>query len=89
MGGPEHLSNEQIVDEIVRALGKRRPKLHIPLALMRPMVRAMETVLPSPPITTAQLAMLSLSNVTDLDSVPTHFGFTPAFLKDKIEYVRR
>ncbi|MBI4320158.1 MAG: complex I NDUFA9 subunit family protein [Chloroflexi bacterium] len=87
VGGPEHLSYEQIVDEIARALGKRGPKLHIPLALIRPMVRAMETLLPSPPITTAQLAMLSLKNVTDLDSVPTHFGFTPAFLRDKLGHV--
>ena len=42
----------------------------------------MQSVLPNPPVTTDQLAMLSKDNVTELDAVPKAFGFQPRSLRE-------
>ena len=44
------------------------------MPLMGFLTRAMEAVIPNPPATTSQLEMLSLDNVTDLDSVSETSG---------------
>lgn len=88
IGGPEHLTYKEMVDAVQEALGRRRPKLHIPLALMKPLARAMEAVLPRPPVTVEQLKMLALDNVTALDAVPRRFGFQPRPLREGIGYIR-
>lgn len=82
IGGPEYYSYNEIIDLIRQKLGVRRPKAHIPLWLMRPVARVLQAVLPSPPVTTDQLAMLSKDNVTALDAVPKAFGFTPASFRE-------
>jgi len=82
IGGPEYYSYNEIIDLIRQKLGVRRPKAHIPLWLMRPAARVLQAVLPSPPVTTDQLAMLSKDNVTALDAVPKAFGFTPASFRE-------
>lgn len=88
-GGPEYLTYEQMVDLVVRTLGLHRWKLHIPMALMTPVATLMERVMPDPMVTPGQLDLLRLDNVADLDSVERLFGFTPARLEEKIEYLCR
>lgn len=89
LGGPEHLSYEDIINLIIRTLGKRRVKVHIPLPLMRPAVWAMERLLPQPPVTSQQLKMLAQDNITDLDVVERWFGFRPTPLTEGMGYIRR
>lgn len=89
LGGPEHLTYEQIVDTIAGTLGRRRPKLHVPVSLMRPVVWAMEHLLSQPPVTTGMLAMLDRDNTTYLDTVERNFGFKPTPLKEALDYIRR
>ncbi len=84
LGGPEHLSFEDIIDMIIRSLRLRRPKFHIPRPLMQPIVWGMEKVLTTPPLTSAQLAMLSRDNITDVDIVEKFFGFKPISLQERI-----
>ena len=88
VGGPDHLSYNEILDIISRTLGVRRLKLHLSAQLMRIMTRAMEKMLPNPPATTSQLEMLSLDNVTDLDSVERNFQMKPRPLAGNIGYIR-
>ncbi|MDP2953009.1 MAG: complex I NDUFA9 subunit family protein, partial [Chloroflexota bacterium] len=88
IGGPEHLSYEEIVDIIIQTLGARRLKVHVPLFVMRPMVWLMERFLSRPPITSGQLAMLALDNITELDAVERAFGFKPTPLREGIGYLR-
>jgi NADH dehydrogenase len=87
LGGPEHLTYEQIISIIMAKLNKRKLKLHFPIPLMRPVVKIMETILPNPPVTTDQLALLGLDNITSLESVHQHFGFHPKRLQDGIDYI--
>ncbi|MEE9201867.1 MAG: complex I NDUFA9 subunit family protein [Dehalococcoidia bacterium] len=89
IGGPEHLGYEEIIDLIIRTLGKRRLKVHIPVPLMRPVVWLMERLLPQPPLTSQQLSMLGRDNITELDAVERWFGFRPTPLGQEIGYIRQ
>jgi NADH dehydrogenase len=87
VGGPEQFTYEELVDAVMRELGVSRPKIHVPLAIMKPTARLMEWVLPRPPVTVEQLKMLALDNVTEPDAVPKSFGFQPRRLADGIGYI--
>jgi len=87
VGGPEQLTYNELIDVISAALGKRRPRVHVPLWLMRPGARVLQSVLSNPPVTTDQLAMLSKDNVAELDAVPRQFGFTPGRLADGLGHL--
>lgn len=89
IGGPEHLTYEEMVDIVAQVLGKGRLKAHIPLFLMRPLGSLMEFALPKPPVTREQLKMLAIDNVTQLDAVPRQFGFQPQRLADGLGYLKR
>lgn len=84
LGGPEHLSYEEIIDLIIETLKLKRRKMHIPLPMMRAIVWAMEKVLLQPPVTSDQLAMLNRDNITTPDVVERVFGFEPVSLRQKI-----
>src|SRR3990172_9227372 len=89
VGGPEHLTYDEMLDIVKQALGKSRLKAHAPLALMRPLAQVMEWVLPKPPVTKDQLKMLALDNTTDTDSVMRNFGVQPRRLADSLDYIKR
>ena len=89
VGGPEHLSYNDMIDIICRTYRVRRLRLHIPLPVMRMMVRLMEVVLPKPPATTEQLRMVSLPNVTEPDAVENVYGFKPRPLEGNIDFIKR
>jgi len=89
LGGPEHMSYEDIIDLIIRTLGTNRLKLHIPVPLMRPVVWLMERLLPQPPLTSQQLKMLDRDNITGLDAVEKWFGFRPTPLGQETGYIHR
>ncbi len=89
VGGPEHLTYDQMLDIVKKALGKSRMKLHVPLAVMRPLAQVMEWVLSKPPVTREQLKMLALDNVTGTDAVMESFGIQPRRLADTLDYIRR
>lgn len=88
IGGPEHLTYERMVDAIITVLGKRRLKVHMPLLLMKPTVALMERLIPSFPVSSGQLKMLSIDNVTSPDAVEKAFGFRPARFRDSLGYLK-
>lgn len=89
IGGPEQLTYDQMLDVVCLTLGVRRLKLHIPMPLMRGIVRAMGALLPRPPATTEELKMLSVPNVAQPNAVEETFGFSPRPLGGNIGYVKR
>jgi uncharacterized protein YbjT (DUF2867 family) len=59
LGGPDVVTWEELYDRIKRVLRKRRPKLHVPMGVMRVNAAILEA-LPGPtPLTRDQLRMLS------------------------------
>jgi uncharacterized protein YbjT (DUF2867 family) len=88
VGGPEQLTYNEMLDIVKEALGKSRLKLHVPLAVMRPMAQMMEWVLAKPPVTREQLKMLALDNVTETDAMMSSFGVQPRRLADALDYIK-
>jgi NADH dehydrogenase len=58
LGGPDVVDWNELWARLKRALGTRRPSLHIPFWLMRPQAFVLER-LPNPPVTRDQLTMLA------------------------------
>ena len=88
VGGPDHLTYNEILDIIARTHKVKRLKAHLPVPLMKLMTRVMEAVLPNPPATSSQMELLSLDNVTALDAVERAFRFKPRPLEGNIGYIR-
>lgn len=87
VGGPEHMSYEEIVDTIVAQLGLHRLKVHLPVAAVLPAAWLMDRLLPRPPVTPQQLRLLRRDNITRLDAVPEQFGFTPVSFPENCAYL--
>ena len=89
LGGGETYSYEEMLDVIAAQLGKRKPKLHLPVGLMRTVV-AVSSPLPKslrPPVTKEQLNMLALDNCTDQSATAALIGRQPIALRDGLEYL--
>lgn len=82
VGGPEILTYNQILDQLMMTLGKKKIKVPSPKPFAMLGAAVMETFLPKPPITTAALGLFDFPNITDLHSVETQFGFTPRSWED-------
>jgi len=81
IGGPEHLTYEEMIDIVIETLGLKRAKLHLPVLMVYPVAAVMDSLMPNPLVTPRQLDLLALDNITDLDSVERHFGFKPKPLR--------
>lgn len=88
IGGPEHLSYNDIVGIIKAAIGAHRFTVHAPVPAMVPLAFLMQTLLPNPPLTLDQLRMLPINNITRLDSVPAAFGFEPESFRENADYLQ-
>ncbi len=80
--GRERLSFNAVLDEILAATGRRRPKLHLPMPIARLQARLLEWVFPTllrqaPPLNRDQLLMLAEDNVGDPEPAARDFGFEP------------
>lgn len=88
IGGPEHLTYEEIVLTVKRALGAHRKLVHVPVRMILPPAFIMEHVMRNPLVTVGQLRMLDKDNITLLDSVPKQFGFRPQRFADNADYLQ-
>ncbi|MBA2460647.1 MAG: complex I NDUFA9 subunit family protein [Actinobacteria bacterium] len=74
LGGPDIVTWNEFWSRLKRALGTRRPSIHLPFGLMRAQAAVLER-LPKPPVTRDQLTMLGAGDnvVSTSDAVDT-FG---------------
>jgi NADH dehydrogenase len=72
LGGPDAVTWNEFWDRLKRALGVRRPSIHMPFGVMR-VQAALTEKLPGAPVTRDQLTMLALGDnvVTDARAVET------------------
>lgn len=63
--GPAPITWNQMYDLVLRLLGKRKPRLHLPMPLMRLVAGLAERLLPHPPVTRDQLTMVEEDNTGD------------------------
>ena len=77
IGGPEALSYNELIDVICRVMGKKRAKVHIPVALVRPVAWLSERLMPKPLLTVDQLNMLLGDNVCNIAAMRDELGVEP------------
>ncbi len=82
--GPQALSYNEILDEVGRALGRKKVvKLHHPLLLMKPLIALLEGF-PAFPVTRSQVTMLLEGNVCDPAPWAEAFALRPLPFSDGI-----
>ena len=77
IGGPEHLSYREIVDEVMTVTGMRRLKVGMPIPLISALTVATDRVLPVFPVSHDQISSLQRPNFTDLEAFERGFGVRP------------
>ncbi|MFL6389081.1 MAG: complex I NDUFA9 subunit family protein [Terriglobales bacterium] len=77
LGGADELTLNEVLAEIARCAGVRKPAVHIPMPLMMAGGRVMQKVLKSPPVTVDQLRMLFEGSTCDIGPMKRIFGINP------------
>lgn len=88
IGGPEHLSYNEILDSVMETLGVHRARVHLRMPYMRSLVNLSKSFFPNPPINSEQLDLFSIDNTTDLGNVPRNFRFEPRRFAGNLGYLR-
>jgi uncharacterized protein YbjT (DUF2867 family) len=89
IGGAEPVTYDEMLAETMRATGKRRPTVHVPVPLMKPPALVMGLVMPDPPVTVAQLDLLAVDNTPRRNALEPVFGVRPRPFKGALDYLRR
>lgn len=89
LGGPRYWTYREITQEVLRAMGKRRVILPMPVPLIRLVAGTAERVRFPFPVATDQLRQLRLDNIGALDVIPTRFGFQPRPMEGALRYLRQ
>jgi uncharacterized protein YbjT (DUF2867 family) len=88
VAGPEIVTYEEIIDECAAALGKKKRKAHVPVALMMPAAAVMEAIpFIEAPVTTDQLKMLKIDNTTADNAAPRLLGRDLTPFRGNIGYI--
>lgn len=89
LGGPDHWTYEQMVREVITAMGAKRAILPLPLALVKLVAGTAEALHLPFPVATDQLRQLAYDNATATDIVQREWGFTPRSMAGNLGYLRR
>jgi len=93
LGGPEHLTYNELLLLLMEATGAHKPIVHIPVGLVKlglPLSRVLKGMLGKfgkkiPSVTREQLRLLETDNICDVDAVERHFGFVPVSYKEALK----
>src|SRR5882672_12351865 len=77
LGGADELTLNEVLAEIARCAGVRKPAVHIPLPLMMAGATLLQRVLRNPPVTVDQLRMLREGSTCDIGRMKSIFGVNP------------
>jgi len=76
LGGPDIMTMNEVLDFLASWKGIKKPKIHVPLFVMRPVSAVMKAILPNPPVTPDQLTMLLNFRTCDPAVASRVFGIT-------------
>lgn len=88
LGGPRAWTYRELMEEVLRGMGRRRALVPMPVALIRLVATAAEAVRLPFPVATDQLRQLRLDNTGPLDSVRSGFGFDPTPMEGGLTHLR-
>ena len=81
LGGADELTLNEVLAEIARCAGVRKPAVHIPMPLMFAGAKAAQKLLKNPPVTMDQLSMLREGSTCDIEPMKRIFGLNPRGFK--------
>ena len=87
IAGPDVVTYDELLTETMRGYRKRRPRLHLPVPLMKPAAVAMGLVMADPPVTVAQLDLLKTDNVPVRNAIEQVFGISPRPFRGALGYL--
>ncbi len=88
LGGPRYWTYREIVEEVLRGMGRRRLLVPVPVALIRLVAGASEAIRLPFPVATDQLRQLKHDNTGPLDCVRSGFGFQPQPMEGALTHLR-
>ena len=77
LGGADELTLNEVLAEIARCAGVRKPAVHIPMPLMMAGATVAQKLLKNPPVTVDQLRMLREGSTCDIGPMKRIFGVNP------------
>lgn len=77
LGGADELTLNQVLKEIARCAGVRKPAVHVPMPLMFAGAFLLQSILRNPPVTIDQLRMLREGSTCDIQPMIRILGVTP------------
>src|SRR3954467_610888 len=90
LGGAVPLTLRQMTERILAAMGTDRKLVSVPIRILRPLVALAQRVLPTPPVTSGLLDLLSLDNTVGNNALTEVFKVVPVpFAADELQYLRR
>jgi NADH dehydrogenase len=89
LGGPRYWTYREIVEEVLRGMGRKRALVPMPVALIRLVATVSEKVRLPFPVSTDQLRQLKHDNIGPVDSVRTGFGFDPRPMEGGLTHLQR
>jgi uncharacterized protein YbjT (DUF2867 family) len=81
IGGADELTLNEVLAEIARCAGVRKPAVHIPMPLMVAGATVLQKLLKNPPVTVDQLRMLREGSTCDIEPMKGIFGLNPRGFK--------
>jgi len=85
IGGPQHLTYNEIINTLAKAMKIKKPVTHIPMSLMKLGASIAEKTMPLFPVSSDQLRLLEADNICDINSVEKNFGFKPVEYKNALK----
>ncbi len=89
LGGPRYWTYREIVEEVLRGMGKQRALVPMPVALIRLVATVAEKIRLPFPVATDQLRQLKHDNIGPLGSVVDGFGFEPRPMEGGLTHLRQ
>ncbi|HEV7523101.1 MAG TPA: complex I NDUFA9 subunit family protein [Candidatus Angelobacter sp.] len=81
LGGADELTLNEVLAEIARCAGVRKPAVHIAMRLMMAGAAVAQKLLKNPPVTMDQLRMLQEGSTCDIEPMKRMFGINPRGFK--------
>lgn len=86
VGGPQALSMDEIIQTMLRVMGKRRPLIHHPVWFMK-LVTAPLTLLPNPPLSPAAVDFIVMEEQVDTTALLRDFAIKLTPLEQGLRYL--
>jgi NADH dehydrogenase len=88
IGGPEFLTFDEIVRQIMGEINVRRRLVHVPPPILKLITIFVEYLLPSSPVSVYWLDYLASNRTSSLDTVPRNFNLIPVRMSKRLAYLK-